>query len=60
MEAIRDFHKKQLEELETERNFITGEITKNANKIDGLIDMRVNGELTADQFSKKQKEYVEK
>lgn len=60
MEAIRDFHKNQLGELEAERNFLTSEITKNANKLDGLIDMRVNSELTADQFSKKQKEYVEK
>ncbi len=46
--------------METERNYIMSEITKNANKLDGLIDMRVNGELTAEQFQKKQKEFVEK
>lgn len=59
LQAIRDYHSKQIDEINKDRTFLIGEITKNANKLDGLIDMRLNGELTAEQFGNKQKEYAE-
>lgn len=59
MQAIRDYHSGQIEEIRKDRTFFVGEMTKNSNKLDSLIDMRINGELTPDQFAKKQKEYTE-
>ena len=60
IEALRDTHKTRLKQLNTERLYLSGEITQNSNKIDGLIDLRVNWELTAEQFKIKQKEYMVK
>lgn len=60
MRALKKVYQKQLDELEKERTFLSSEITKYTNKLDWLIDLRVNQELTAEQFGEKQKEYVEK
>ena len=60
MEMVGKSHKERLDTLLKERRHISSEITKNSNIIDGLIDLRIHGELSAEDFSRKQKEYTEK
>lgn len=60
MEMVGKSHKERLNTLLKERRHISSEITKNSNIIDGLIDLRIHGELSAEDFSRKQKEYTEK
>ena len=60
MEMVGKSHKERLDELLKERRHISSEITKNSNIIDGLIDLRIHGELSAEDFARKQKEYTEK
>lgn len=60
MEMVGKSHKERLDTLLKERRHISSEITKNSNIIDGLIDLRIHEELSAEDFSRKQKEYTEK
>ena len=60
MDLVADIHKERLQNIMDDRKYLSTEITKNDNLISNLIDLRAHGELSAEDFSRKQKEYTEK
>lgn len=59
-ESLKMMYKDKLDEIRKEKQHLSAELTKTMNKMDSLIDLRVYGEITAEQFKEKQLEYTEK
>lgn len=59
-DAMKQMYKEKLSEIHKEKQKLSSELTKTTQKMDGLIDMRINEELTAEQYKEKSAEFSEK
>lgn len=49
-----------MKQISKEKQKISTELTKTTQKMDGLIDMRIAGDLTSEQYKEKSAEFSEK
>ena len=59
-DAMKQMYKEKLAEIHKEKQKLSAELNKTTHKMDGLIDMRINEELTAEQYKEKSAEFSEK
>ena len=57
---MKQMYKEKLAEIHKEKQKLSAELNKTTHKMDGLIDMRINEELTAEQYKEKSAEFSEK
>lgn len=58
--GVKRMYKEKLGKITKEKQQLSAELTKTTGKMDGLIDMRISGELTGEQYKIKSAEFSEK